>query len=219
MAEAGWFYLQRGTLARMRGLCAAALVVFASVAWADRLIGIPTGSKVPLGDARIGFLQQLGDRERWSAYCGFGITKALDGEVTAERGGRGSTVASCNVAYNLVAPLINYTPGISIGVVDILDRTEDGRGLYVAVTYRLSAEETQLFSAPVELTLGVGAGAFHGAFVGLALPFSNELRGVFEHDSRRISAGFEWRPLSGLAIRYGVRDDQGFASATVSLRF
>lgn len=195
------------------------LMFVASVAWADRLIGIPTGSKVPLGDARIGFLQQLGDRERWSAYCGFGITKAFDGEVTAERAGKGSTVSSCNLAYNLVAPLINYTPGISIGVVDLLNRTDDGRGLYVAVTYRLSAEETQMFSAPVELTLGVGVGAFHGAFVGLVLPFSNGVRGVFEHDSRRISAGLEWRPLSGLAIRYGVRDDQGFASATVSLRF
>lgn len=196
-----------------------ALVFIASAAWADRLVRIPTAAKVPLGDARFGYLQPLGARSEYRSYVGFGVTKAFEGEITVERSQRSSAALSCNLAYNLVAPLTNYTPGISFGVQDILDRTEDGRGFYLAVTYRLSVDETQMISAPVELTLGVGVGGFHGAFVGLVLPLSNQLKGVFEHDSRRLSAGLQWEPTRGLLLRWGVQDDRGFASATVSARF
>jgi hypothetical protein len=201
----------------LRLLSAVLLASVSAAAMADRVILAPTGTKILYRHARAEFMFDRNGRD-FQAFLGFGITREVEAEVVLERFDA-RNAGTFNVAYNLFPVFIDQVPGINVGVRDALDRTRDGRLIYLALTHRLSAESDLVEEAPVEVSFGGGFGRRAGAFVGVRLPITDRFRLLAEHDVHRITAGFEYQHESGLGGRLLFREGETLLSVRFLTRF
>lgn len=192
-------------------------VFLAGSAHADRLILSPTGKKVPFGTARIEHLFDQSVPGSHRSTLAIGLTDSIDAELTYEEFGNGR-IASFDASYNLLPPLTNLAPGISVGIRDGIGKSRDGRYYYAAATYRFG--QTGRFSgdSPAEASLGFAFGDVTAPFFGLSLPFRESFRLLAEFDTRRVSGGFEFRPHRDVWVRWIHRESQSLISLTVSAR-
>jgi len=102
-----------------------------------------------------------------------------------------------NPAYNLQVQVANETktrPGISVGVLDIMNWRESTRGVppgdagarsfYAAATKRFGADKH-----PVYATVGVGSNRFRGGFGGLSYDVTRRVKVLAEYDAFAFNAG------------------------------
>lgn len=197
----------------------ATVLVLACCAKADRLILIPTGNKLPFGKVRAEAIWSTRDRDHVQGFLGAGIGHSFDAELLYENISPNAQVGSFNFAYNYVVPVSDLTPGLSVGVRDALNKTRDGRSFYIASTFRIAPDGLYNENSPPELTIGFGTESLRGLFVGASLPFTDHFRLLAEHDSFRITAGFEIEPLPGLALRALYRQDETLLSVGYAVRF
>lgn len=190
---------REGMVRVMRATLALLAVAWSAAAWADRLILIPTGAKLPYRTFRTEHLFDVGLHELDGQYYGLGIGKSFDAALIAGEKGHDATF---DFSYSYLDPVVNYAPGLTVGVVDALDRTEAGRSLFVAATYRSGLDGLFNASTPAETTLGAYFGSRNAFFVGASLPFSSTLRLLVEHDSQRPAAGLEFSPTPNLSVRW-----------------
>lgn len=196
------------------------LLTLGTVSWAERLIFIPTGDRFLGGEVRLQSFFEDGSSSVRRTYLGFGILKLADLEITEEKRHGQDSQVSFDLSFNYNKPFPDISPGLSIGVQDALDRTVDGRGFYVAMTYQFNNFDAANAETPSELTIGGGTGRYRGAFVGAKLPFTNAVRLVAEHDSMRITAGLELEiPRSGFRAMAAVRNQEYFLSGSFSVKF
>jgi hypothetical protein len=203
----------------VRSLLPICLLALACHAQADRLITIPTGTKIRLDTLRIeGMLEQSRNRNS-RYYLGFGATNAFDVEVTGQvfEGGRMRT--SLDISYNYIPPIIGFGPGISFGVQDIWGVTRDGRRFFVAVTNKEGFADSVHGFVAAEFTFGAYFGGISSPFVGVMLPFTDQFRVLAEYNGRRISAGIEIRPTNDIGIRAVFEEKDVLLGAQISLRF
>lgn len=172
------------------------LACLAPAAHADRLIEIPLGKKLTQGLVRGEALFSLGDSNRNKLYLGAGLDPHFEIEAFTNRLGT-DDFASFNLQYNQVAPIPDLNPGLSIGVLDALDRSPERRRAFFAATFRTMSE----VDVPLEVTVGVQTKFRQPFFAGAMLPFTNEIRVLAEHDGTRIAAGGEYRTRYGVAFR------------------
>lgn len=177
-------------------------VVFAAAvtAMADRDITVPKGKKIRDGFVRAEMFFTPGSREA-QAWLGTGFLQSIDLELTGNRQRGGEWRGSMDFSYNYAPPIIDVSPGVSVGVQDALNVTEEGRAVYLAMTYRYGNEGDLNQDVPTELTLGLWSRKSGLFFLGMSLPFSNKVFLLGEHDSRRLAGGIEVRPFTGLALK------------------
>lgn len=188
----------------MRSLALALVMAVSAGASADRLVQIPTGKKLPLNSVRPELLWTADRPSRLQGFLGVSLTESIDAELLTDKEGADPAVASLTLSYNFVVPVVDLTPGISFGVVDAFDRTEFGRGGFLALTWRLGLIGDLVQETPAEFT--IGAVTNRGAFVGLMLPLAQQIRLVAEHDGLRPTAGLELRPTRGVNVRWLFRE-------------
>lgn len=190
------------------------LVLIASFASAERLFFIPTGTKILFNRARLEVMADpRGEAPRY--WLGYGLTRDIDIEFTSERAGN----VSLNASYNLLTALTDFSPGLSVGVLDAFNRSPEKRRGFLAVTYRYGLDEAQNQNVPLEVHAGFTVGDYTRPFVGAQLPLTWQTRLLLEHDGQVISAGAEWRPLTGAAVRWLVRDGRPLWSLSYSRKF
>lgn len=197
------------------------LLCGAGAAKTDRLILIPTARKINIGDIRAEYLFSGRNQRFQQAYIALPVGHSFEADLLFEKTDDKS-VGSLDFAYNYVVPITDTTPGLTFGVRDVLNRTQYGRALYAAATWRFGVEDTTSATVPMELTIGAGPKPIRGAFVGVMLPFSNEVRLLVEHDSIQATAGLELRPIRRvpeLALRGLFRQDQSLWSLGYTARF
>ena len=201
----------------MRALLAAAALVAPLAASADRVVLVPTGKKLLRGQVRLEGLDRPGDRGR--LWLGTGLLQSfeLEGVLSEER--PGTWAGTFDFAYNHAPPITDISPGISVGVMDALNRTAEGRALYLAITYRYGNFGDLNQDVPTELTFGLWTRAEGLAFFGVSLPFSKELRFLAEHDSNRLAGGLELRPADGVAAKVIFEREGTALGLSLSLRF
>lgn len=189
------------------------------MAQADRLITVPLGRKLPFGTVRYEY--------RWSNSSGgasenllaAGITKAFEIEArTSFRKPDEIVVGTFDVAYNFIAPLPDISPGISIGVQDVLNQTEDQRQAYFALTSRTTMP-TPTGNAIADVHVGLLQGRYSHAFFGTSIPIVKEARLLAEHNGYRLTAGLELRPVRDVALRVQFSSQQTMMSLQLSHRF
>lgn len=203
----------------MRSTFSFALIFVASIACADRLITIPTGTKIKLHTFRVEGLWEQSTARTEKTYYGFGVTDAIDAEIETEKFPGRDMRATFDVAYNYIPPITGIGPGISFGVKDVLGNSQDGRRYFLAITQREGYSDTVNGSVPMELTLGGYFGAVNSPFVGVMLPFTDKVRFMAEYDGRRISAGFDIRPLNNVGLRAIFSNRDTLVGAQVSIKF
>lgn len=186
--------------------------------FADRLVNVPTGRKLPFGSVRwetIFETQPHGDSE---TYFDFGIGKSFEATYRSQQLPGTQKKTALDLSFNILSAIPDLAPGLAVGLQDIENSTLDGRRLYVALTNRpiLSTVNGEV---PADITLGGYISGHSSFFVGIALPFSQEFRLVVEHNGYRLTSGFELRPLPNVAFRWLIRDRQTLLSASLQARF
>jgi hypothetical protein len=202
----------------MRRTAVLPIFLLAALGHADRLIAVPTARKIPYGTVRYEFRgepRQVGEREN---LLGLGIGTSFDMELRLDQEPGERSVGTFDFSYNYIAPLAGLVPGLSMGIQDAMDRTEDGRRFFGAATFR------QPFSTlngdfPADMTIGFFAAKHWSPFVGVLVPFSKEFHLLAEHNGNRIAAGFEYRPIPVLNLRFQVRGQRPLLSAQLTTRF
>lgn len=202
----------------MRIVATVLAALLAGGAYADRLITIPIGRKLRYKEFRIeGAFNPYKDG-LFETYVGAGITTGFDLEIRSQRlrGEPGYTTA--DVSYNLLSPIADIAPGISVGVQDTLDVTRDGRFYYLAATIR-KTYSTLDGDVPGDVTLGIKQGRRLYPFLGLSIPFSQAFRFIAEHDGIRPAAGVELTFARQVGLRFYFRGEQGFVSVRYTKQF
>ncbi|MFN3683217.1 MAG: hypothetical protein ACK41F_04695 [Fimbriimonadaceae bacterium] len=190
----------------MRALALALLALAATLAPADRLIAAPSGRKVTYGTVKFDAVWE-GDGERClQSTVSYGLTPALEVSLGGEYVDSRNALPTLDLAYTITDPVVNYVPGLAIGVQDAFGNTFLGRRFYVAVSYDVGMTGRYNGDTPLQLTLGAGTGGHNGAFVGVSIPWTSRFRLLAEHDATRITAGIEVRPADGLWLRMLARD-------------
>lgn len=202
----------------MRPVIVVALLGGAALASADRLITVPTGRKLPFGTVRYEFRaepKQRGNEEHLFA-AGIGTSFEIEARTSWLEQDRGS--GTFDLAYNFIAPIPDLSPGISVGVQDALDQTEDRRRVYAAITFR-PYFITANGDVPGEVTVGILQGEYTHPFVGVGIPLAREIRLLAEHNGFRLAAGVEYRPKPNLGFRFQTRGHQTLASLQLTTKF
>lgn len=178
------------------------------------------GKKVPFGTAKFLYLASFEKDELVKASFGFAVTTAIDAELTYERIDGGATSGSIDIAYNVLDPLVGFGPGVSFGIRDVLDNTEDGIAPYMALTYHVGNTGDANQETPSVATLGfMIRDSDPEFFVGYSQPFTNKVLFVIEHDSESATVGFEFRPTPGANLRWLHRSSGQLFQIGFSARF
>jgi hypothetical protein len=183
------------------------------------LIHTPRGGKLPYGTVRAEYLYEPTVRHNTYRYLGIGITTAFDLELRYDDVDGFERETTFDLGYNVNAPFTDLAPGISFGVLDGMNETREGRRFYMAITTKQSASDDLVAGEAMELTMGFMLGSKNAAFVGLSLPFSENVRLIAEHDGFRATGGLELRARPDLAFRLLFRSNETLLGLQVSTRF
>lgn len=197
-------HLRVGYLLPVRIWVLALAAAAASPAHADRIITVPTARKLPFRTVRYELQAHPGGNRVSESYLGIGIGTALEIELRHGAARSGGAEGTIDFAYNYLPPILD-APGISFGIQDALDRTPDGQRFFFAIGFR-PMFSTLSGDVPADVTLGAFLGRVDSAFVGVAIPFSEQVRLLAEHNGYRLSSGFEIRPVRTIGLRAILRD-------------
>jgi hypothetical protein len=188
----------------------------ASLAPADRLLNVPTGKKIPFETVRLDLETDFARGAGWRGYLGVGLGPSFDAAVRSEQMPGLPNRFAFDFSYNFVEPIVvDGPPGISVGVLDLLDEAQDGRRFFLSATYRTGAE----LEIPIETTIGGYFGHRQGVMVGVRFPLGDDFRFLIEHDGVRINSGFELRLGPDLALRLYARGQETLVGLSSRSRF
>lgn len=210
--------VDRGIFFSMRGWITFVGIGVGAVAFGDRLIDVPIGRSLRMGSFQISDMEgmnQGGAHDRYFAYAPLvGLEFAIRERSRPGESGH----STLDFSYNFVAPVAALSPGISVGILDGLNETLDGRRTYVAVTFRELLDVGDK-GANGEVTMGVQFGRLNTGFVGVSLPLSINFRLMAEHNGARISAGFELGIDKSIHARVITQDGTLLLGLNLSHRF
>jgi hypothetical protein len=193
-------------------------VCVAAASWGERLFRIPTGFILSKGEFRLEFDSPFHSSQIHHEWLQYGITDHFELQMSSDSGPGIDSRQGLDIAYNILPPILEELPGISLGVRDLFDRTDQGRSYYLVTTFRTALENSPAGEKQLFLHFGYGVGGIKGVFVGLDLPLANNLSVQAEHDSRQISAGLLWNPAKALGIRLFMQDQRAAWGVTFSRR-
>lgn len=195
-----------------------ALVAVGAAVNADRLIFTPMGKKTPFNAIRLDLLS-IPSRDVAFGMISFGLTSQIELELYGESFDSDRIDLAGSASFNLISPITDISPGISVGVQDFANNTRDGRNVYLATTYYFGNIGQYNQDVPTIFTLGFSSRDQGFLFVNFALPLSENFRLVGEHDSYRISAGLEVMPFDGAMLRFLFRQDEPMIGFRFARRF
>lgn len=196
----------------------AATLGLAAVASADRVITAPTARKIPVGTVRYEYRGLPNDSSVHENLIGFGLTTLFEMEVRSSAMRTSNERGTFDLAYNVIAPIPEFAPGISFGVQDVMGETVEGRRYYAAITYRPIVTGAA-GDMPADVTLGMIQGERLVPFVGVVLPVAHKVRLLAEHNGVQPAAGIEIRPAPSIGFRMQFRESQNLASVQYTFKF
>ena len=150
---------------------------------------------------------------------GYGLTETIELAFRSERLGSGlPTVGTADLSYVPTGPVPGLSPGIVLGIMDIADKTRDGRRGFFGLTFRedFAGSDGTNYG---DITIGTFVGRRTQAFFGASVPFSRQFRLLVEHNGIRPAAGLELRPFKELSFRFILRDRETLFGISLAHRF
>lgn len=194
------------------------LACLPGLAFADRTIFSPMGRKIPAGTYRLEVAFDAAETKRTQSFLTMGLTPFLELELRSESLRSDAQTGTFDLSYNHVDPVVNVTPGLSLGIRDALNRTQDGRQAYIALTLHTGLTGDLNQNVPMETTIGYATGRNRSVFAGAVMPITEKFRLLTEFDTHRVTHGLELRPIRQAAIRFLVRERQTIWSFQLSHR-
>lgn len=181
--------------------------------YADRVLEIPTGRAIYPERVRIetGFLGGGRKQERWSLHWR-PLTRL---ELYGERRGFEGHTDLFGFQYTLFPELPGYTPGISVGVWDVADHSQEGRGAYVALSYGLPTLGATPLDHDLRVHVGFGMGGMPRFFLGFEIPLTNTMFLLAEHTGKHTNVALAWSPSNHIQVRASVIRQQTVWSVVV----
>ena len=202
----------------MRYLALSVALAISCSAFADRLLLIPVGKKIFTNAYRYEILTEP-SRDNAQGWIGTGLGHSFDLEVTGESFDSNRVTNSLDFSYNYTVPIVDFLPGISFGVQDLMNVTRRGRNLYAVTTFRFGNVGRYNQDVPTELTIGFWTRSEGLMFAGVTIPFSESLSVMAEHDGENLTGGFEITPVQGASFRFMYRQNQVLFGFRVQKRF
>jgi hypothetical protein len=193
-------------------------LIFPAMAHADRVISMPTGRKIPFGVVQLEYAGDIRNSGAFESYFGVGASPEIELEVRYRQLASGKRTAGVSVGYNLITPIPDLSPGITIGLQDVGNAGIDGRRVYLAFTNRMSVTAFD-GDQYADLTFGIAVDDRVKPMLGFSLPLASSFRLLTEHDGRKLSAGVEVRPARTLSARYFVSGSDNFLGLGFTHRF
>lgn len=183
---------------RVVGLLMLGLIVL-QTASADRLIEIPTGRLVyPERLAmEVGVLENTPHQTRML----INLRVANLWEVQGARTGFDGRLEVYGIQYSVYPEIPGYAPGVAVGISDLTDRTSQGRGYYVAISYGIAALGKTPLDHDLRVHLGFGAEGAPSFFIGFDIPLNNYLFLRAEYADNQINGALAWRLSEHLELR------------------
>ena len=203
----------------MRLLAVSCLSLVCGIAFADELIDIPTARKIATEDFRYEFRAQPITKGDMQHFLGIGLGKSFELDIREVQDYGMSPVTSFDFSYNFMAAFPGgEIPGISLGVQDGSNLTQDGRRFFAVTTFRNTMDEIA-GSVYADITLGFQVGSKTSPFVGVAVPFAPSVYLLAEDSGFRLNTGIEFRPSARMSLRFIVRNQETLLSLSASGRF
>jgi len=190
----------------------------AGVASADRLVNVPTARPLSKNAIRFEYLGGLNNSTAEEQFVAFSVLSGLEFEVRRRIRPDENGRSTFDLGYNILSPVASTAPGISVGVLDGLGETLDGRRAFIALTFRELLDIGEV-GENGDVTLGYQTGSLSGLFVGISLPFSGRTRMIVEHNGARLTSGFETNLLKGLDARLFIQDQLLLGGISFSRKF
>lgn len=189
-----------------------------SIAFADRVITVPTGRNLPVGSVKFEYNSLANGASATNRFLAFTPIKGFELEIHNHNGVGNNGNVTADFAYNLIAPVSSVSPGISIGVMDAFGETTFGRRPYLAFSFRelLNVGDT---GAHGEVSIGIQFGSINTGFVGANIPLSKRLRLLADHNGFVLSAGLELQVHDGIKLRALTQESALYFGVALSRRF
>lgn len=204
------------SVARVVGFGLAAAI--ASTASADRLVNVPTARPLSKNAIRFEYLGGLNNSSAQEQFVAFSVLNGLELEVRRRIRPEESGRTTFDLGYNILSPVASTAPGISLGLLDGLGETVDGRRAFLALTFRELLDIGEV-GENGDVTLGYQTGKLSGLFVGISLPFSGRTRMIVEHNGARMTSGLESNLTKGLDARIFIQDNLLLGGISFSRKF
>lgn len=194
------------------------LIVFCwglTVSQADRLIRIPTGSLISPARAKAEMGIENGSSSVTRYEVGLRVNDFFEIDGSRYESANGQTIDAVHFQVSIYPEILNYAPGLSAGMRDLFNKTPEGTGYYLALSYRVPLLGEQPLDRDLVLHLGYGWRGVNGFFMGVEAPLTNQLLILAEHDSHSLNAALVWQPMNAMQVRWNVIDRRPFASVMV----
>jgi hypothetical protein len=199
-------------------LVTSSLALLASMTFADRLVNVPTARPLSKNAIRFEYLGGLNNSSAEEEFVAFSVLNGLEFEVRRRLRPDENGKTTFDLGYNILSPVASTAPGISLGVLDGLGETVDGRRAYIALTFRELLDVGEV-GENGDMTLGYQTGSLSGLFIGISLPFSGRTRMIVEHNGARLTSGFETDLVKGLDARIFIQDQLLLGGISFSRKF
>ena len=153
------------------------------------------------------------------AWFEAGLTKSIDFGLHLHQMDGERFAGTFDLGYNILVPITDIAPGVSVGMRDVIGNTELGRAAYAAVSYRIGNVGSMNQDVPTEITIGVWSRRSGLFFGGASLPLTKQFRLIGESDSKYVWAGFEVKPTKDAALKVLVRDGSPAVGLTFFTKF
>ncbi|MCX7924967.1 MAG: hypothetical protein N2554_04040 [Fimbriimonadales bacterium] len=144
----------------------------------------------------------MGEPKRERMFVNFRVGELL--EVQGARTGFDNRLEVYGLQYSLYPEIPGYAPGISVGVADLFDRSAQGRGYFLALSYGIAALGETPLDHDLRVHLGFGWEGMPSLFLGFDIPLTNQIFLRAEHTGNHINAALVWRPSNQVELRGAV---------------
>jgi hypothetical protein len=187
---------------------------------ADRLIFIPVGKKVPFKAIKFQHMWDAdnSDLNRSTVTAGIGVS--FEFAATTNSNFLGDEDSIYDLSYSISDPLVDYGPGITVGIRDISNSSTDGRYAFFALTFRQGQSGVWNGEYPAEATIAIKYGA-HGPqlMMGGYVPLASFVAFIAEIDHDRVIGGLQLNLVPDLELRWLHRPGLKLYSASYQVRF
>lgn len=185
---------------------------------ADPALLAPTGVTLTTGQIRAAAAFSTEDSADRYFWLGAGLMQVEINLLRIESSG-GASRNVLGAQWNFL-PETMITPAVGFGVRDALSDSEEGFGIYAAVTKRLPVPALAATVQELAVTAGIGAGGIKGPFFSAEARLPSRLILQLEYDSRDLNGALAWEPVPPFRLKaYSIRSEFYLGAEIAPLRF
>jgi hypothetical protein len=186
-------------------------IALTALASADRILNLPIARTIGYRNVRyesFAYTNTVGNSDQFLA---FSPLQSWEIEVRQQRRPLIGSRETFDFQRNLLPAFVGTSPGISVGLLDTMNNTLEGRRGFIALTFKELLEVSDS-GEPGEITLGYQFGRRTSGYVGSTISISSRTRLFFEHNSLALTVGIDSEIVPKIKARiFTTENTLGFA--------